>query len=77
MWFVQEMGVIMLTNTELEVSARDSWVDADKGLVDRRIFSDYGVYQKELTRVFARAWNFVCHDSQLPEPGKLLSELHW
>ena len=37
--------------------------------MDRRIFSDEAVYHQELERIFARAWNFICHESQLPETG--------
>ncbi|MGE0056764.1 MAG: SRPBCC family protein [Dehalococcoidia bacterium] len=44
-------------------------VDVSKGTVDRRMFSDADLYQLELERVFARAWNFVAHDSQIPNPG--------
>ena len=44
-------------------------VDSEKGLIDRRIFSDQGIYEMELEQVFARAWNFMCHDSQIPNPG--------
>ncbi len=47
-----------------------SWFDADRGILDRRIFSDPDIYAQELERVFARAWNFVCHESQVAEPGE-------
>jgi phenylpropionate dioxygenase-like ring-hydroxylating dioxygenase large terminal subunit len=43
--------------------------DAKTGVLDRRIFSDTGIYQEELQRIFARAWSFVCHESQLPRSG--------
>src|SRR6476660_1219373 len=44
-------------------------VDAEKGTVDRQIFSDEQIYQLELEKIFARAWNFMAHESQVPNPG--------
>ena len=46
-----------------------NWVDFEKGSVDRKIFSDENIYQTELKKIFARGWNFICHESQIVEPG--------
>jgi len=45
------------------------YVDAETGLVDRIIFSDQAIYEMELERIFARCWNFMCHESQIPNKG--------
>jgi phenylpropionate dioxygenase-like ring-hydroxylating dioxygenase large terminal subunit len=46
-----------------------SLFDPAAGLLDRRVLSDGGLYRLELERIFARSWNFMCHESQLPNAG--------
>ena len=44
-------------------------VNLETGTVDRRIFFEQDIYDLEMERIFARAWNFMAHDSQIPNPG--------
>jgi nitrite reductase/ring-hydroxylating ferredoxin subunit len=44
-------------------------VDLAAGQISREIFVNDEIYQEELERVFARAWLFVGHESQVPNPG--------
>ncbi|MBV8683635.1 MAG: aromatic ring-hydroxylating dioxygenase subunit alpha [Caulobacteraceae bacterium] len=46
-----------------------SLFDPASGVLDRRVHSDEALYRLELERIFARGWNFMCHGSQIREPG--------
>ena len=52
-----------------------SWSDADmrglvgEGRVHRDIYLDPGLFEAEMERLFARAWVYVAHESQVPNPG--------
>jgi len=50
-----------------------SLVDAEHGLMSRRIFIERDIYDQELERIFARCWLFLCHDSQIPHAGDFFS----
>lgn len=44
-------------------------IDTDSGLIDRSIFTDGGVFDKEMETVFGQSWLFVGHESQIPNNG--------
>ena len=44
-------------------------VDVDAGSISREIFVNEDIYRQEQEQVFARAWLFVGHESQVTKPG--------
>ena len=60
----------MLEATSVRAS---SYVDSEFGAVDRRIFWERDIYDRELERIFARTWLFVAHESQLDRPGAFVT----
>jgi phenylpropionate dioxygenase-like ring-hydroxylating dioxygenase large terminal subunit len=48
-------------------------VDAEHGLISRRIFIEPAIYEAELRQIFARCWLFLCHDSQIPGAGDFIT----
>jgi phenylpropionate dioxygenase-like ring-hydroxylating dioxygenase large terminal subunit len=39
------------------------------GRVDRRIYTDPGIFELEMVNIFGRAWVYVGHESQIKKPG--------
>jgi phenylpropionate dioxygenase-like ring-hydroxylating dioxygenase large terminal subunit len=55
----------------LNGSAR-ALVDAKAGEISREIYVNDDIYREEQERVFARAWLFIGHEAQVPNPGDFL-----
>lgn len=51
-------------NTEI-----DELVSLERGEIDRRIYNNPEIFELEMQRIFGRAWLFLCHETQIPEPG--------
>ena len=52
-------------------------VDVERGIISREIFVSEEIYRQEQEQVFARAWLFIGHESQIPRPGRLLRLVAW
>lgn len=48
-------------------------VDTRNGLVNRRVFTDPGIYEMELERIFGRSWLVLGHESQIPRAGSFVA----
>ena len=44
-------------------------IDLENGIISRDIFVNSEIYEQEQERIFARAWLFVGHETQIPNPG--------
>lgn len=47
----------------------DELINIEEGLIGREIFVDPEVFKAEMQFLFGRAWLFVGHESQIPDPG--------
>ena len=45
----------------------------EPGRVSRRVYADPAIFELEMERLFGRAWLFVGHDSQVPNPGDYIT----
>jgi 3-phenylpropionate/trans-cinnamate dioxygenase subunit alpha len=48
-------------------------VDNENGLINRRIFIEPEIYEEEQQRIFAKCWLFLCHESQVAQPGDFMT----
>jgi len=60
------MASIVNSNGDRSLSAL---IDLDRGHVGREIYVNEDIYKQELEQIFARAWLFIGHESQVPNPG--------
>ncbi len=44
-------------------------VDHENGTVSPSIFVEHDIYKREVEQIFARCWLYLCHESQVTQPG--------
>jgi len=55
--------------SEINNDELNGWVSLERGEVDRRIFADDEIFEREIELIFGRPWQFLCHETQIPKPG--------
>ena len=45
----------------------------EPGRVSRRVYTDPDIFELEMRRLFGRAWLYVGHESQVPNPGDFVT----
>jgi phenylpropionate dioxygenase-like ring-hydroxylating dioxygenase large terminal subunit len=43
--------------------------DVRRGMIPAHVYNDADIFALERSRVFTRAWVFLAHESEIPEPG--------
>jgi 3-phenylpropionate/trans-cinnamate dioxygenase alpha subunit len=51
----------------------NEYIDTDHGLISPRIFSSQEIFDLEQEKIFGRAWLYLAHDTQIPNPGDFFS----
>src|SRR6202051_997219 len=62
-------GLFFMRNGHAEEIARL----IEPGRVHRRVYTDPDLFELEMERIFGRAWLFVGHTSQVPNPGDFIT----
>ena len=42
-------------------------------LVDNRVYTDRATFDHEMEKIFLGVWNFVCHESEIANPGDYIT----
>jgi phenylpropionate dioxygenase-like ring-hydroxylating dioxygenase large terminal subunit len=60
-------------SSQFRASSSADWVDVERGLVSRDVFVSDDVWRLEMERIFARAWIFLAHETEISRPGDFVS----
>jgi len=60
---------VTLRHHRPEVDLREAISDVRRGRVPATVYSDPELFELERRRLFGRAWMFLAHESEIPDPG--------
>ena len=56
----------------MKIRAHVPSIDNDY-LVDNRVYTDQNTFDLEMEKIFSTVWNFVCHESEIPNVGDYIT----
>ena len=66
-------GTRRLADTGRRRTGRDARGLAATDRVHRSVYTDPAIFDLEMERIFAKAWVYVGHESQVPTPGDFIT----
>lgn len=57
----------MVSNRTISANGRPKLPDTH--YVDNGIYTDPAIFHKEMVNIFEKVWNFICHESEIHNPG--------
>src|SRR3984957_16885525 len=59
----------MTTTDNQSQGLASSLIDTKKGRISRDVFVSQSLFEQEMENLFLRTWQFIGHESQIPNPG--------
>ena len=62
-----------MPDTTIQGYPASALFDEEAGTISPLVYSDQGIYEQELDRIFGRSWLFIAHEKHIPKTGDFLS----
>ncbi|PRD95901.1 aromatic ring-hydroxylating oxygenase subunit alpha [Burkholderia ambifaria] len=62
-----------MLDTTIQGYPASALFDEEAGTISPLVYSDQGIYEQELDRIFGRSWLFIAHEKHIPKTGDFFS----